>query len=152
MLYVLAAVLAVAVVPLKASDQCGVYALVEKVVLEPNETEPTAVQIWGAFALSDGKPGDNYLPPQRGYFYYTCPKGKDSTCLSEWGDLRSVAAKQQLIGFGGRWIPNGRLRTAAEKPATPDVYPIQMGVIKVGEYYTLAVAKLLPQLREALKK
>ena len=52
MLFLLAGILAVAVVPLRASDPVGVYCVIEKVTLEPNDTEPTAVKIWGAFALS----------------------------------------------------------------------------------------------------
>jgi hypothetical protein len=128
----LAAVLVFTAVSVRASDPCGVYALIEKVVLEPNDTEPTEVQIWGAFALSDARMGGGYLPAQRGYLYYSCPKGRDTVCLNEWLDLKSMAGKPQMVGFGGRYVPTGKLRKLDEKPTMPDTYPIQMGVLKVG--------------------
>jgi hypothetical protein len=34
----------VTAIPLRASDPVGVYALIDKVVFEPNEANPTAVQ------------------------------------------------------------------------------------------------------------
>ena len=125
-----ATVLVAAVPVLRASDPCGIYGIVEKVVLEPNDTEPTTVQVWGVFGLADGKPGGAYTTPQRGYFYYTCAKGRDATCINEWTDLKSLAGKSQFVGFGGRWIGTGKLRAADEKPASPDLYPIQMGVLR----------------------
>jgi hypothetical protein len=126
----LIAVLAFGAMPVSASDPCGVYGIIEKVVLEPNDTEPTSVQVWGVFAVSDARFGGGYGAAQRGYFHYTCTKGRDSTCIAEWNDLKSVAAKDQFVGFGGRYLPTGRLRKADEKPATPDIYPIQMGVMR----------------------
>jgi hypothetical protein len=39
-------------VPL-ASGPIGVYALIDKVVFEPNDTAPDRVQIWGVFVLAD---------------------------------------------------------------------------------------------------
>ena len=37
-----------------ASGPVGIYAMVDKVVFEPNDTAPERIQIWGAFALVDG--------------------------------------------------------------------------------------------------
>ena len=34
---------------LAASGQVSIYAIVEKVVLEPNDSAPERIQIWGAF-------------------------------------------------------------------------------------------------------
>jgi len=111
------AILMVAARPLHASDPVGVYALIDKVVFEPSEANPTAVQIWGAFSLavprsSDGaqqKPegsfgsltnGDIYAAVQKGYLYLSCAKGKETTCRNEWTDLKSVAGKHEIVGFG----------------------------------------------------
>jgi hypothetical protein len=142
----LIAVLAFGAIPLSASDPCGVYGVVEKVVLEPNDTEPTTVQVWGVFALSDAKFGGGYGAAQRGYFYYTCTKGRDTACINEWNDLKSVAGKDQFVGFGGRYLPTGRFRKADEKPASPDAYPIQMGVMRFGP------AAVLADVQAVLKK
>ena len=145
-LFVIAVVIATTV-PLRASDPVGVYGLIEKIVLEPT-TAPTAIQIWGAFSFAQpiyaatnppgtfGKAnvGDLYGPVQTGYLYYTCPSGKESLCRSEWSDLKSVAGKHEVMGFGGRHSANGRVRKADEKPASPDVYSLNVGVVPIGAY------------------
>ena len=132
-----------------ASDPMGVYAIVQKVVLEPNESEPVRIQIWGAFALSDGQArSDIYGAPQVGYVYYSCPAGQERVCRNEWADLKSVAGKGVGVGFGGRYNPTGRVRKTAEQPAAPDVYPIKMGVVKMSGI--LEQPAVVAQLKAAL--
>jgi hypothetical protein len=136
-------------VTLQASDPVGVYAVVEKIVLEPSDAAPQRVQIWGAFAIADSNDRDNYGPPQRGYLYYSCPQGQESACRNEWADLKTVAGKQTGIGFGGRYKDAGRVRKADEKVASPDTYPIQMGVVRMtGFRKTLP---LIDRLKETLR-
>jgi hypothetical protein len=118
-------------VSIRASDFVGVYAVVERVVLEPSEAAPQRIQIWGAFALSDGKSGSNYGTAQRGYLYYDCPAGRETVCRTEWTDLKSVAGKDTGVGFGARYKATGRIRKADEKPAAPDLYPIERGVVRL---------------------
>jgi hypothetical protein len=115
---------------LHASDMVGIYGVVEKVVIEPNDNAPQRIQIWGAFAMAEGR-GSTYGPAQRGYLYYTCPSGQDAVCRKEWADLKSVAGKGTAVGLGMRYKPTGRIRKADEQIASPDPYPIQMGVIVV---------------------
>ena len=55
-------VCALTTVTLRASDFVGVYAVVEKIVLEPSDAAPQRVQIWGAFALSDQKVREQLWP------------------------------------------------------------------------------------------
>jgi hypothetical protein len=117
------------------SDPIGLYAVVDKVVLEPSDSAPERIQIWGAFALSDAKSGDAYSAPQTGYLYYRCQAGQESTCRNEWEDLKSVAGKGVGVGFGGRYTAVGRVRQASVKPADPDPYPIKMGVVKMGSLH-----------------
>lgn len=116
---------------INASDAVGVYGLIEKVVLEPNDQAPERIQVWGAFALANPKSGDLYRSPEKGYLYYSCPAGQSATCANEWADLRSVAGKGIGVAFGSRRDPTGRVRSATEKPAQPDAYPIRMGVARV---------------------
>ena len=118
-------------VSIRASDFVGVYAVVERVVLEPSEPAPQRIQLWGAFALSDGKSGSNYGTAQRGYLYYDCPAGRETVCRTEWTDLKSVAGKDTGVGFGARYKATGRIRKADEKPAAPDLYPIERGVVRL---------------------
>jgi hypothetical protein len=115
---------------LGASDPIGVYAVIEKIVLEPAQGSPERIQIWGAFALSDTRNQDDYHAPQKGYLYYSCTPAQLDTCRKEWADLQSVAGKGVGVGFGGRHIANGRVRNATDTPASPDVYPIRMGVFR----------------------
>ena len=122
---------ALTAVTLRASDFVGVYGVIEKVVLEPSDAAPQRIQIWGAFALSDGKSGSTYGPAQRGYLYYTCPAGQETTCRKEWDDLKSVAGKDTGVGWGQRYKETGRVRKADDKPESPDVYPIERGIIRL---------------------
>ena len=93
---------------LYASDPIGIYGVVDKVVFEPNESNPSAVQIWGAFALAvprspngvrnvpagsfgSEQGGDLYSSIQKGYLYYSCPASKQTACANEWSDLKMSA-------------------------------------------------------------
>jgi hypothetical protein len=116
-----------------ASVPTGIYAIVEKVVLEPNDTAPETIQVWGAFALADDKPGDSYQPAERGYLYYSLPssQAERNAAQAEWTDLKKIAGSGQAVAFGSRYRPKGRVRKATEKPTAPDVYPIQMGLVKL---------------------
>jgi hypothetical protein len=140
-------------VVLHASDFVGIYGVVEKVVLEPSDTAPQRVQVWGAFALADGR-GSTYQAPQRGYLYYTCPSGQESICRKEWADLKSVAGKNTGVGFGQRYKPTGRIRGAQEKAASPDPYPIDMGIVKVESASDRGsdTMKVIDGLRAAVKQ
>src|SRR5262245_42177864 len=115
---------------LRASDPVGIYAVIEKVVFEPNENEPQRVQVWGAFSIAEGKPGDYYQAPQRGYMYFTLPPGKETVAKKEWADLRTMAGTNQGVAFASKYNMKVHVRKSDEKPQNPDVYPIGMGVVK----------------------
>ena len=127
---VLACWAAAGTVRLAASDMIGIYAVIEKVVFEPTQGPPERVQVWGAFATAETGNNDDYSAPQKGYLYFSCPTAQLTTCRNEWADLQSVAGKGAGVGFGARHMVNGRVRAAADKPGSPDPYPIKMGVIK----------------------
>ena len=115
------------------SDRTGVYARVDKVVLEPNATAPERIQIWGAFALASKQDRNSYDSPQRGYLYFSCQPGKEEICRKEWADLKAIAGTNQVIGFGGRAAPRPRVRQAEDKPTDPDEYPINFGLVKMSD-------------------
>ena len=116
--------------PAMASDPVGIYALVDKVVLEPNDAAPERIQIWGAFSLATGR-GEIYESPVRGYMYYELNKNEPDASRKEFADLKRVAGTSQCVGFGGRYIPTCRIRKPEEKPASPDAYPIGFGMQKM---------------------
>jgi hypothetical protein len=139
-IFILASVFVIAVAAATASDLIGVYALVDKVVLEPNDSAPERIQIWGTFMLADGKRGDGLLAPQRGYMYFTLPStpqataNQQSAAKAEWNDLKKVAGTGKPVGFGSRYSPSesvGRVRKPGEKPQSPDFYTLNVGVVQV---------------------
>ena len=104
-------ILLLATVVLSASGEVGVYAIVSKVVFEPNDTAPERIQIWGAFTLVDKDitTGRQTLTPQRGYMYFTLfgsPSQKD-VALKEWADFKAIAGTGQAVAFG-RFMYIGR--------------------------------------------
>lgn len=130
---VLVATMALLVAPMPSvSDPVGIYALIDRVTLEPDDQNPRAVRISGVFALSDGQPGDEYRPPERGYLYYRINPRNERASLAEWSDLRTVAGTGQPVGFGGRFEPLGRVRPESEAAASPDTYPIGFGLVRLG--------------------
>ena len=50
---------------LLASGPAGCYAIVDRIVIEPNESAPKRIQVWGMFSLADGR----YLTQHRGSVY-----------------------------------------------------------------------------------
>jgi len=143
---------------LSASDPVGVYAIVQKVIFEPNDKAPERIQIWGVFALADTvRGGNSYSKPQRGYLYYSLPKGKESTALKEWADIKAVAGTGQGIAFGTRYAPLGKVHPDSETPASPDSYSDILvngiGVTKVNPArgYRDNMTDIIAQLKAALK-
>ena len=126
----------------RASDPIGVYALVDKVVFEPNEPNPERIQVWGAFAFATGS-GYAYDAPKRGFLYYKLNPAKKEVCLKEWADFKSVAGAKQVVGFGNRYEEKGTLRKADDKPANPDKYPLGFGVIQARDKNYEPVRELL---------
>jgi hypothetical protein len=88
-----------------ASGPIGIYGIVEKVVFEPSEQAPERLQVWGAFAYTDGV-GDTGMatsPVRRGYLYFTVPAAQIDLVKKEWADLKAVAGTGQAIAFGS-WL------------------------------------------------
>jgi hypothetical protein len=114
----------------RASDPIGVFARIDKVVLEPNDSSPERIQLWGSFCLADEKDRDSYLAPQKGYLFYKLPAEKSEAALKEWNDLKATAGSGDVIGFGSRHVPKAKVRSVNEKPENPDPYPVAFGLVK----------------------
>jgi hypothetical protein len=140
-----------------ASGWIAVYALIDKVVMEPNADKPERIQIWGVFRLA----GSN--TPQRGYMYFGLPPlwaggSKEEEARKEWNDLKSVAGKRQVIAFGEVPFgnPNGKemtmdgratVRKADQKPEKPDMYNFGTGVVTLRSDTDYAPVKSLLEFR-----
>jgi hypothetical protein len=114
----------------RASDPVGIYALVEKVVLEPQD-KPERAQVWGVFLLAKAASNVEYQKPVYGYLYYTVESGKEKDSRIEWADLKKVAGTGQTVAFAGRYQKLGKVRKASEKPEKPDAYPVGGGMQKL---------------------
>jgi hypothetical protein len=137
----------------RASDPVGVYAVVDKVVLEPAESTPERIQIWGTFSLAkQGAMNDQYEAPQKGYLFYKINPDKRGVCEKEWADLKSVAGNGQCVGFGSRHVPTGHIRKSDEKPANPDEYPVAWGLTKVRKSDYPPVKQLLDSATQPSKR
>jgi hypothetical protein len=154
-----------------ASGRAGIYGVIERVVLEPNDGAPERAQIWGAFALIErtssmygagtevqGQMFTNYLyeRPARGYLYFTLPQTSADSAIAkrEWADLVAVAGKREAVAFGmwDRFRGDDklmRIRGANETPQNPDVYLSNVGVARLGSAgnHASIVAELLKLVR-----
>lgn len=140
----------VAAVPVGASGPIGIYAIIERVVFEPDDTNPVRLQLWGTFLLADRMPDPSTSTAARGYLYFSLqsPSAGDSAraaSLREWADLKAVAGTGQAVAFG-TWRYVGRIRDG-ESPMTanaivrvrdasqpvrdPIVYRTETGVVKL---------------------
>jgi hypothetical protein len=126
---VLAAFFALAATSVRASDPIGVFAKIDKVVFEPNDSAPERIQLFGAFCIADTKDRDSYLPPQKGYLYCKLPGEKSEVARKEWNDLKSAAGTGEVIGFGSRHAPLPKVRDAKDKPENPNVYSLGFGLV-----------------------
>jgi hypothetical protein len=142
MVAALACVIAGTAIVVQASDRIGVYAVVDRVVFEPNDQNPERIQIWGAFAVATRNDRDNYDAVQRGYLYFTADRS-DAMTRAEWNDLKSVAGTKRIVGFSSRFGQTVRVRAGTDKPATPDTYVTGVGVNAVRSNSDYAPIKAL---------
>jgi hypothetical protein len=137
--------------PLLASDPTGIYALVDKVALEPNVQSPERIQIWGVFILSKEKSRNEYESPARGYLYFSLPTEKPELVKTQWADLHKIAGTGQCVAFGSRYQldqARPKVRGKQDKPETPDRYPLGIGLTKLrDDYYQVKPLKSLPASR-----
>jgi hypothetical protein len=118
----------------EASDPVAVYALVDRVVLEPDEKNPELIQIWGTFSMGKKRyqmEEDRYHPPVRGYLYFKLKPKQEDLCRREWADVKKAAGGKDCVGFGFRWELAAKVRPAGEKPDAPDVYPLHEGLFRM---------------------
>jgi hypothetical protein len=135
---------------LRASGPIAAYAIVENVVMEPNDTTADRIQVWGVFMLETSPQSSSYASPQRGYLYYKLPSSSDAKATrAVWADLKKVAGTGMTIGFGSGSTAiaagAGRVRKVTETPANPDSFPIGNPVILMNDF-----APIVNQLKGAL--
>jgi hypothetical protein len=168
--------LSLAATPPVPSGAIGVFAIIERVALEPNDRAPERIKVWGAFAYVDGGVrGLTPSPAKRGFMYFTLSsRYTDSATIratrAEWNDLKAVAGTGQAVGFGqwyyigqfgalhpdevppsGYPAPDLRVRSPTDTVLRggPASYETNVGVVKVTEASHGAIIRVL---REALAR
>jgi hypothetical protein len=152
------------VLMLRASGPVAVYAIVEKVSFEPNETAAQRVQIWGAFSLYsvDEPYANKFSSAKNGYLYYrmnlppSCRNAATAACAETekatraiWSDLQKMAGTGKALAFGGNiGAPSpGKVRNASEKAASPDPFPLGNPVVVLGASQAEITARLQATLQ-----
>jgi hypothetical protein len=133
----------------RASGYVGVYALIDKVVMEPNADNPERIQIFGVFSIATDK--QIFQSAQRGYLYFTLSAEKD-LIRKEWADLKAAAGTRTVIAVGGSGLAGSfstipRLRKPDEKPSAPDQYVLGAGLSKMRSDTDYAPIKSLLEYR-----
>jgi hypothetical protein len=133
----------------RASGYVGVYALIDKVEMDPNADQPERVRIFGVFSVA--KDRVTFQAPQRGYLYFTLSGQKD-VILREWADLKAAAGTHTVIAFGGSSFTGSfstvpRVRNPDEKPDAPDPYVLGAGLSKIRPDTDYAPVKALLEFR-----
>jgi len=136
------------------SESVGIYALVERVVLEPDDKNPQRIQLWGAFATNRSAAN-----PKKGFMYFKLPASQQATALKEWADFKATAGMGRVVSFGSTaffgnsqatadsyYASLGRVRPASEKAQSPDVYPLNFGV------HPVTNSTIMESLMKALKQ
>ena len=112
-----------------ASGLVGIYAIVQKVELEPAGSPAERIRIWGAFAFVNGGIGKSLevSSPQRGQLYFRIPpegvlkSPAPGVYRKEWADLQAIAGSGQAVAFGS-WSYWGTFSADARAPAGLQVY------------------------------
>jgi hypothetical protein len=100
----------------RASGPLGVYAIIEKVAFEPNESAPQRIRITGAFVyVNEPNRTLGASVARRGYMYFKLPDdagpatpgSATERIRREWNDIKSVAGTGQAIGFGNWFYVGG---------------------------------------------
>jgi hypothetical protein len=63
--------------------------------------------------------------------YFKLPDEKPDMARNEWADFKSIAGKREAVGFGNRYMVKLRVRKPDEKPKAPDIYQVELGLVKV---------------------
>ncbi len=117
------------------SDPAAVYAVIDKVVLLPDERAPSSVELHGAFAIAEGDRGQYYRAPRAGVLRFAVGEDADAS-RQQWRDLQRRAGTNVAVSFGSRHQLRAQglraLRVVApDDPAdaaTPPAYSTGWGV------------------------
>lgn len=142
---------AVPTAPPVPSDPVGVYGLLDKVVLLPDEQKPTQVEIHGTFTVARGF-GEYHTAPTVGSLWFEVDEKADE-CVKQWRELGKHVGTGVPIGFGSRYahikVPLRVTGIGMPKPQAPAKYSSQsyLGLHRTdgADYGVLRELRLTPK-------
>jgi hypothetical protein len=160
-------VLTVSATPLLAKRATiGIYAIVDKIAFEPNETSPERVRICGVFVVPVPMSSGQYKAPQRGCLYFRMVPGMEQIAEHDWRDLKAFAGTGQGVGFAQYWVPNPADRSGNPHyslevhvhndgdAVSPDMYPLPhgRGIVRTGDGADPDFERIVAQLQRAARR
>ncbi len=112
-----------------ASEPMSVYSVPSKVVLLPNEVNPTQVLISGSFLFLKSSTVMSYSEPTCGTMYFECKPGESTLCRMQWNEIRTRIGKPSCVGFGQKnSISTAMVRPSGAAMGSPFPWDIGMGI------------------------
>lgn len=96
--------------PVLASTRVAVYAIVDRIDLEPSSFEPDRAWISGVFVLPTPVSSGLHAVPVRGHLYFSLNPSDPDATRRDWETLRAVAGTGRPVGFGQYWMSCARSR------------------------------------------
>jgi hypothetical protein len=166
--------MAVVAPPVLASTRVAVYAIVDRIELEPSSFEPERAWISGVFVLPTPVSSGLHAVPARGHLYFSVNPADPNATHRDWEALRAAAGTGNPVGFGQYWMSCSRRAFPAaagdancsfettvqtdRTRATPDPYPIPSdeGIVTVFDHsddvcprFGRPSVQIVAELREA---
>jgi len=144
----------------------GIYAVIDRVTLEPDGPSPNFIRISGVFVVPVPISSGQYLGPQRGYLYFRIPPGMEQAARKDWNELKTVAGTGRAVGFGQYWVSNPddpqgnphhslEVRVQTDPDAlSPEVYPFPhpKGIVKAGDKEDFQFDTIVARLQMAARR
>jgi hypothetical protein len=135
----------------------GIYAIVDKIVFEPNDSSPKRIQIWGLFVVPVRMSSGEYRAPDRGVLYFRIAPGMEEAARKEWAELKAMAGTGRAFGFTNYWMPDptdSQHSTSLEVHVyrnadlcAPNSYPLGIGIVKTNEGTNPDFDRIVAQLK-----
>jgi hypothetical protein len=108
----------------------GVYALIDRVAIEPAEGRPERILVRGTFIVANDRDPKKAIGPVQGFLAYRIATEWEEGCIQEWQELREAAGTNDVVAFGARGQTNGTVKTRPDDPAEPPDYVLNVGIVR----------------------
>jgi hypothetical protein len=155
-------IILIARVSLAKRGNIGIYAIVDRIVFEPNDNSPERLQIWGVFVVPVRMSSGEYQAAQRGVLYFRVVPGMEEAARKEWAELKTMAGTGRAFGFTNYWMPDptdSQRSTSLEVHVyknrdlgAPNSYPLGIGILKTNDGTNPDFDRIVTQLKETTSR